>query len=115
MGGPQAFVWLAHPLRGHLPSPRFEWWGYANTSLCPPSQKNARSYVPDATSLKRARELRRPSCHSYSPEYAEEDFSGVLLQDAAYPQSYRIGNSYWTRYSTHSRLLHVVVVHKDAL
>src|SRR5215203_691476 len=77
MGGPQAFLWLPHPLRGHLPSPRFGWWGYASTSLCPPSQKDARIYVPDATSSKRAQGLRRPSCHFYSPDCVEWVFEEV--------------------------------------
>src|SRR5215203_4791938 len=77
MGGPQAFLWPPHPLRGHLPSPRFGWWGYASTSLCPPSQKDARIYVPDATSSKRAQGLRRPSCHSYSLDCVEWVFEEV--------------------------------------
>src|SRR5215210_5520745 len=79
MGGPQAFVWLPHRLRGRLPSRRFGSWGCTSTSLCPPSQKDACSYVPNATSPKRAQGLRRPSCHSYSPACVEGGFYELRL------------------------------------
>src|SRR5215208_6231003 len=50
--------------------------------LCPPSPKDARTYVPDATSSKRALGLRRPSCHSYSPECVENGFSRKFVGTA---------------------------------
>src|SRR5215210_7326767 len=46
--------------------------------ICPPSQKDAGTYVPDATRPKRAWGLRRPSRNSYSPECVEGGSSEVV-------------------------------------
>src|SRR5215210_3007977 len=78
MGGPRACVWLAHRRRGHLPSLRSEWWGCASTSFSVLlSQKDVHTYVPNATSPKRARGRQRASRHSYSPECGEGKFSDL--------------------------------------
>src|SRR5215203_4531234 len=78
-GGPRACVWPPRRRRGRVPSRRSEWWDCTSTFSCPPSQKDARTYVPDATSPKLSQGVRRPSTYPYTPKCLDEGvFSEVL-------------------------------------